>query len=143
MTAKDYYELAASAARDLEAIDAELSRIDQGTDAGGGHALTVPSGGTRRTDGVERAAIRRAQRTSELQERRAELIGVVDRADAIARKVGHALGWNYRLLLLWHYIDGETWEAVANELAMSLASVYRMRAAALAWVDDSQEVATM
>ena len=136
MTAEDFYEWVASSARELSLLERRKA------------ALRVPksSGMTAsRSSGISDPTSRQA--LAAVSDERAIQAGIdacmrlLDRELAVTGMVRVGFSAAAALALQLHYREGNSWQAIAYELGLSLATTYRMRRSALDWVDQAGIVA--
>lgn len=129
MTAEEFFEWARACTRDLRAIDERLAR---GAEPRAASAVVVGGGVAKDPMAPVDAAI---DRESALLADRAYCERVRGRAQEVAYEVGMALGLNAKLALQLYYLELNTWEEIAYELHVSIATVYRLRRQAFEVVD--------
>lgn len=133
MTARETFE-AAMGARDRLA---RLERVISGeqVEEGGGSALVGHSSGI--GNPTASAAIRNVSRAESAVVERDSLMAALSECAALVRGVRAGLGGAQADVLDWYYLDAVEMFYVAAELHVSMSTCYRMRDAALEWIDET------
>ena len=130
MTASDFFVWAAECARERPVHEARLDSLRDRRGRGIATATTTaggdPTAGRAMAAMAKEPAVLEALRLCEW---------VLDRAEGVTRAVSEGLGPMYALALTLHYLDGNTWGMVAQELHVSTSTIFRMRQTALDWID--------
>ena len=129
MTAEEFFEWARACSRDVRAID---ERLRWDVETGRSSSLVVGGGVTKDAMAHVDAAL---DKESELMADREYCERVRERAREVLLEVGMALGLNAKLALQLYYLELNTWEDIAYELHVSVATVYRIRRQAFELVD--------
>ena len=134
MTARELFE-SAMGARDRLAM---LERLIGGAsvpEPGGASALVGRSSGL--GDPTASAAIRNVSRVESALAERDSLMAAEAECSALVRGVRAGLGAAQAEVLEWYYLDAVEMFYVSAELGVSMSTCYRMRDAALEWIDST------
>lgn len=113
--ARELFEEAARATRRLAVVDAELAAIDDAWRSGD---WLQPSRSGRRSDSTASRAVYRMGRSKNLGIEKESLEQVIDEAQQLADGIEKLLGWSYAAALKCRYLEGMTWQDVADEIGM-------------------------
>ena len=131
MTARETFESAMGARDRLARLDRVIS--GEPVEEGGGSALVGHSSGI--GNPTASAAIRNVSMVESAIVERDALRAVEAECSALVRGVRAGLGAAQADVLEWYYLDAVEMFYVASELRVSMSTCYRMRDAALEWVD--------
>jgi len=133
MTARETFESAMGARDRLARLDRVIS--GEAVEEGGGSALVGHSSGI--GNPTASAALRNVSRVESALVERDSLATALSECAALVRGVRAGLGAAQADVLDWYYLDAVEMFYVAAELHVSMSTCYRMRDAALQWIDST------
>lgn len=133
MTARETFEAAMGARDRLARLDRVIS--GEPVEEGGGSALVGHSSGI--GNPTASAALRNVSRIESALVERDSLLAALSECAALVRGVRAGLGAAQADVLDWYYLDAVEMFYVASELHVSMSTCYRMRDAALQWIDST------
>lgn len=132
MTAESFYDWVRASARDIERIDRQLARSRVTPTPS---ALTGARSGTGPADAMAVRVASMVDEQARLEGDRARCVRVVEMGRQLAARIARWVGQDAADAIVWYYVELNDWEAVAFELGLSIATVYRRRRTAFDWVD--------